>query len=119
MRQVWVRSWPRRTRGFRHAAIHVVVTGQTVLDDSTDNVVAGNGNDVEQRGGYFNRSVVHGLSGDDDLFGRYFGLNEALEQLFACKVDLVMVGALKNPYFVESVNRSRRPVYASPLAQGA
>ena len=60
------------------------------------------------------------LSGDDDdLFGRYFGLNEALEQLFACKVDLVMVGALKNPYFVESVNRSRRPVYASPVAQGA
>ena len=53
------------------------------------------------------------------LFERYFGLKTALENLFSCPVDLVMVGAMRNPYFIESVNRSRRTVYASPLATAA
>jgi predicted nucleotidyltransferase len=56
-------------------------------------------------------------AGDDDLFHRYFGLNQALEELFGRKVDLVMVGAMKNPYFIESVNRTRQPVYAAEVAQ--
>lgn len=49
----------------------------------------------------------------NDLFHRYFGLSEALEQLFGRKVDLVMAGALRNPYFIESVNQTRRLVYAA------
>lgn len=53
------------------------------------------------------------LEGNEDLFHRYFGLNEALERVFGRKVDLVMVGALTNPYFIESVNRTRRLVYAA------
>lgn len=57
--------------------------------------------------------------GDQDLFHRYFGLNEALNGLFGRTVDLVMVGALKNPYFIESVNRTRQLVYAAPVAQTA
>ena len=53
------------------------------------------------------------------LFHRYFGLHEALASLFGRKVDLVMVGALRNPYFIESVNRSRELVYEGTIAQTA
>jgi len=57
--------------------------------------------------------------GDESLFHRYFGLNEDLETLFGRKVDLVMVGALENPYFIESVNKTRQTVYAAPIAEAA
>jgi len=43
----------------------------------------------------------------------YFGLLEALEELFDRHVDLVMTGAIKNPYFLESVNRNRTVLYAA------
>lgn len=43
----------------------------------------------------------------------YFGLLEALEQLFRRRVDLVMPRAVKNRYFLESINRSRRVLYAA------
>jgi hypothetical protein len=43
----------------------------------------------------------------------YFGLLEALEELFDRHVDLVMAGAIKNPYFLESVNRNRKVLYAA------
>jgi len=58
-------------------------------------------------------------SGDQTLFHRYFGLNEALEALFGRKVDLVMIGALENPYFIDSVNKTRQTVYAAPVAETA
>lgn len=54
-----------------------------------------------------------------NLFHRYFDLKEALEALFGREVDLVMVGALENPYFIESVNKTRQTVYAAPLAEVA
>jgi hypothetical protein len=54
-----------------------------------------------------------------DMFERYFGLKESFEALFGRPVDLVMAGAMRNPYFIESANRSRRPVYASALASTA
>ncbi len=54
-----------------------------------------------------------------NLFHRYFGLSEALEQLFARKVDLVSPSALKNPYFIAAVNRSRQPVYALARTEAA
>ena len=57
--------------------------------------------------------VDFGPDGEKDLFHRYFGLNQALEGLFGRKVDLVMVGAMTNPYFNESVNLTRQPVYAA------
>lgn len=47
------------------------------------------------------------------LFDRYFGLKEDLERLFGREVDLLMEDAIRNPYFAESVSRSRTPVYAS------
>lgn len=43
----------------------------------------------------------------------YFGLLEALENLFARHVDLVMVRAVKNPYFLESINKNRKVLYAA------
>jgi predicted nucleotidyltransferase len=43
----------------------------------------------------------------------YFGLLEALETLFNRHIDLVMVRAIKNPYFLESINKSRKVLYAA------
>jgi predicted nucleotidyltransferase len=54
-----------------------------------------------------------------DLFRRYFGFKEALEALFGRPVDLVMVGAMRNPYFIESVNKTRRLIYEAQDAQAA
>ena len=47
------------------------------------------------------------------LTDQYFGLAEALEVLFDRKVDLVMEGALRNPYFIASVNETRKVLYAA------
>ncbi len=43
----------------------------------------------------------------------YFGLLESLEELFERPVDLVMARAVNNPYFLESINKSRKVVYAA------
>ena len=43
----------------------------------------------------------------------YFGLLEGLQELFKRNVDLVMVSAVKNPYFLESIERSRTLLYAA------
>ena len=43
----------------------------------------------------------------------YFGLLEALKDLFGRPVDLVMADAIRNRYFKESVDRTRRPLYAA------
>ena len=41
----------------------------------------------------------------------YFGLLEALGRLFGRPVDLVVKSAIKNPYFLQSVEQTRTPVY--------
>ena len=43
----------------------------------------------------------------------YFGLLAGLEDLFQRPIDLVMTRAIRNPYFLESVNRTRTVVYAA------
>lgn len=43
----------------------------------------------------------------------YFGLLEALEDLFNRHVDLVMTGAIKNPYFLEAIDKNRKVLYAA------
>jgi predicted nucleotidyltransferase len=43
----------------------------------------------------------------------YFGLLEAFEDLFHRHVDLVMTRAIRNPYFLESINRHRKVLYAA------
>ena len=44
-------------------------------------------------------------------FKTFFGLKEALEALFGRSVDLVEPSAIRNPYFKESVERSRESVF--------
>jgi predicted nucleotidyltransferase len=44
---------------------------------------------------------------------RYFGLLESLEDLFGRSVDLVVASAIKNPYFRESVERTKTLIYAA------
>jgi predicted nucleotidyltransferase len=59
---------------------------------------------------------------DDDpahLFDRYFGLKESLEALYGRSVDLVTTGSLRNPYFIDAVAQTRRPVYAAEDAEAA
>ena len=41
----------------------------------------------------------------------YFGLLEALGQLFGGRVDLVVGSAIKNPYLLQSVEQTRIPIY--------
>ncbi len=49
-----------------------------------------------------------------DLFGRYFGLEEDLEGLFGRNVDLVMEGALKKSRrFAANIEGSRVPLYGA------
>jgi uncharacterized protein len=43
----------------------------------------------------------------------YFGLREALEELFTRPVDLVVASAIRNPYFLESVQRCKMLLYAA------
>jgi predicted nucleotidyltransferase len=43
----------------------------------------------------------------------FFGLAEALQQLFDRPVDLVVESAIKNPYFRESVERNKALLYAA------
>jgi predicted nucleotidyltransferase len=48
-----------------------------------------------------------------EMADRYFGLLEALEALFARPIDLVMIPAIKNPYFLQGIEPSRTLLYAA------
>ena len=43
----------------------------------------------------------------------YFGLLEALETLFDRPVELVVISSVKNPYFIESIEKNRILLYAA------
>jgi len=43
----------------------------------------------------------------------YFGLLEKLQDLFGRNIDLVEINAIKNPYLMESVDKSRIQIYAA------
>jgi len=51
--------------------------------------------------------------GPEGKFNDYFGLLHALTVLFGRDVDLVSTRAIKNPYFLKSVNETRRTVYVA------
>ncbi len=46
-------------------------------------------------------------------FDTFFALLEDLKKLFGRPVDLVEPGGLRNPYFIESINQTRRRIYAA------
>ncbi len=43
----------------------------------------------------------------------YFGMLEELKELLGMKVDLVMVGAVKNPYIARDIERTKQLLYAA------
>lgn len=45
---------------------------------------------------------------------RYLRFAEALEQLLGCPVDLIFEDAIRNPYFQEEIEETRRSVYVAP-----
>lgn len=49
-----------------------------------------------------------------DYAHRYLDFAEALEVLFGRKVDLITEQGIKNPYFREEVEETRRRVYVAP-----
>ena len=58
--------------------------------------------------------LVEFLTADSmSLADQYFGLLEALERLFGRKVDLLTRRSLRNPYFVDSVEKTRQLLYAA------
>jgi predicted nucleotidyltransferase len=43
----------------------------------------------------------------------YFGMLEELRALLGVEIDLVMAGAVKNPYIARVIERTRRTLYAA------
>jgi len=43
----------------------------------------------------------------------YFGLLEALQDMFSRPIDLVEIKAVSNPYLIESINENRSQIYAA------
>lgn len=43
----------------------------------------------------------------------YFGLLESLQDLFNRRIDLVETNAIRNPYFITSINQNRVLLYAA------
>jgi predicted nucleotidyltransferase len=50
---------------------------------------------------------------DGGIADAYFGLREGLRGLLQREVDLVTVGAVKNPYLKKSIERSKELLYAA------
>lgn len=46
-------------------------------------------------------------------FDNFFALKDALKKLFDKPVDLIEPGGLRNPYFVQSINETRKVIYAA------
>jgi len=55
--------------------------------------------------------VKFGSININDYADNYFGFYYALERLFKRKIDLVSESALSNPYFIESVEESKKLIY--------
>ncbi|MFO8052735.1 MAG: nucleotidyltransferase domain-containing protein [Candidatus Omnitrophota bacterium] len=47
-----------------------------------------------------------------NLFNTYFILKEELEKLFQRPVDIVVKNSIKNPYLKQTINSTRKTVYA-------
>lgn len=43
----------------------------------------------------------------------YFGLLESLQDLFGVSIDLVEIGAVRNPFLLESIEETRTTLYAA------
>jgi predicted nucleotidyltransferase len=43
----------------------------------------------------------------------YFGLLQSLQDMLSCRIDLIEIKAVHNPYFLDSINKSRSQIYAA------
>jgi len=57
--------------------------------------------------------VEFGQSTELNAFRQFFGFQIALEDLFGRKIDLLDLTALRNPFLIKSINKSRKPLYAA------
>ena len=57
--------------------------------------------------------VTLGKVHDKSAFDAYFELKDDLEALFGRPVDLVSVGAIRNPYVLASIERDRQLVFSA------
>ena len=58
--------------------------------------------------------LVKYLPGSEEPWmGEYFGLKRDLEKLMQRSVDLVVIGAIRNPYFMKSASVTRTTLYAA------
>ena len=53
------------------------------------------------------------LSGEGSALEQYIGFIQAAEALLGCKIDLVNPTTIRNPYFQQGVDETRRPLYAA------
>ena len=51
--------------------------------------------------------------GHSDLLGRFLGLKERLQSILSRKVDLVSRKGIRNPYFLEGIEKTRVNVFPS------
>jgi uncharacterized protein len=51
-----------------------------------------------------------------NAFDRYFNLLEGLEAICGRRVDLIVRKAMRNPFFIRSVETSRRKIYVAQAA---
>jgi predicted nucleotidyltransferase len=49
----------------------------------------------------------------DNRFDNFFALHDELQKLLKRSVDLVEPGGLQNPYFIDSVEKTRKRLYAA------
>lgn len=57
--------------------------------------------------------VEFNQTGLENYADNYFGFLEALQTLFNHSVDLVVTSAVKNPYFLQSIEEDRTFLYAA------
>ncbi len=57
--------------------------------------------------------VQFGSAGSADPLGEYFGLKAQLEVVLGRPVDLLVDGAVRNPYVLAGINATRQVIYAA------
>ncbi len=60
-------------------------------------------------------AVEFALMSPSEHAGAYFGLLEDLESLFGRRVDLVEIGAVRNPYLRREIEERQETVYAAKM----
>jgi|TARA_B100000315_G_C14576575_1_gene588198 hypothetical protein len=56
--------------------------------------------------------VEFGVRPDENLFDTYFTLKSELEKIFHRPVDIVVERSVKNPFLKQTINSTRKVVYA-------